>query len=444
MTTRRVVIAGGGWGGIKAALELRARLDPAHEVVLVDPNPTFRLGFRKTWLLVGKTRPGEATRSKHALAARGIRYLQAHVTAMDPAGRWVEVEPAGDATAGPAGEGRRRLEWDYLVVALGAQPRPDRVPGFAEAPNAFNLYDPDGALAAGRRLASLTGGRIVVAILGLPYKCPPAPYEAALLVDDYLRQGWRRPPGPGQDGATAADAAGQELQDGRPAAAGTGIPARQAGDRAAFEIAVFTPQPGSLPVAGPAGCQAIESSLALRQIAFHPNRRFVRVEPGALVDAEGNREPYDLLLGVPPHRVPQVAVDAGLAPADGWIAVDPATLRTRHPRVYAIGDCTQITMANGQPLPKAGIFAEGEAVVAAAAIAAEIAGGPPPEPYRGEGYCFLELGGGLATVVRGEFLAEPAPRVEVASPSREFLARKLAFERERLEGWFGATAADDR
>lgn len=197
-------------------------------------------------------------------------------------------------------------------------------------------------------------------------------------------------------------------------------------------------------MAGPAGCQAIESSLALRQIAFHPNRRFVRVEPDALVDAEGNREPYDLLLGVPPHRVPQVAVDAGLAPADGWIAVDPATLRTRHPRVYAIGDCTQIAMANGQPLPKAGIFAEGEAAVAAAAIAAEITGGPPPERYRGEGYCFLELGGGLATVVRGEFLAEPAPRVEVASPSREFLARKLAFERERLEGWFGATAADDR
>mgnify|MGYP001245669575 CR=1 FL=1 len=387
MAGRRVVIAGGGWGGIKAALELRARLDGDVEVVLVDPNPTFRLGFRKTWLLVGKTRPGEATRSKHALASRGIRYLQDRVTAIDPAGGWVDLAAAG------------RLEWDHLVVALGAQPRPDLVPGFQEAPNAFNLYDPDQALAANRHLEAMDGGRIVVAILGLPYKCPPAPYEAALLVDEALR--------------------------------------RRGADRRRFELAVFTPQPGSLPVAGPAGCQAIESSLSLRQIAFHPNRRFVRVEPGHLVDAEGRREPFDLLLGVPPHRIPAVAVEAGLAPADGWIAVDPATLRTSFPRVYAIGDCTQILMANGQPLPKAGVFAEGEAVVVAAAIAADEAGGPAPEPYRGQGYCFLELGGGLATLVEGEFLARPAPQVQVATPSREHLDRKLAFERERLEGWFG-------
>lgn len=398
---RRVLIAGGGWGGIKAALELRRRLDPADEVVLVDPNPTFRLGFRKTWLLVGKTRLDEATRSKHALNDRGVRYLQARITAIAPEERWVEVEPAG----GPGSGDRRRLEWDYLVVALGAQPRPDLVPGLLEAPGAFNLYDPEGALAAGRRLATMTGGRVVVAILGVPYKCPPAPYEAALLVDEALR--------------------------------GRGLQGQPPAGRPNFSIAVFTPQAGSLPVAGPAGCQAIESSLALRQIDFHPNRRFVRVEPGRLVGEGGETEPYDLLLAVPPHRIPDVAVTAGLAPGGGWIAVDPATLQTRFPRVYAIGDCTQIAMANGQPLPKAGVFAEGEAVVAAAHIAAALTGSRPPEPYRGEGYCFLELGGGLATLVRGEFLARPAPRVEVASPSREFLDQKLAFERERLEGWFG-------
>lgn len=420
VASRRVVVAGGGWGGIKTALELRRRLGSADEVVLVDPNPTFRLGFRKTWLLVGKTRPGEATRSKHALAARGIRYLQAHVTAIAPDDRWVEVQPV--AGAGATGH-RQRLEWDYLVVALGAQPRPDLVPGLAQAPNAFNLYDPEGALAAGRHLATMTGGRVVVAILGLPYKCPPAPYEAALLVDEYLR---RRG---GETGGAAAE---------RPAEGS----ARGRGDRSAFTIAVYTPQPGSLPVAGPAGCQAIESSLALRQVAFHPNRRFVRVERGHLVDAEDRREPYDLLLAVPPHRLPEVAVAAGLAPAGGWVDVDPATLQTRFPRVYAIGDCTQIVMADGQPLPKAGVFAEGEAVVAAAAVAAALAGSPPPEPFRGEGYCFLELGGGLATLVGGEFLARPAPRVEVASPSREFLAQKLAFERERLEGWFGPEPAE--
>lgn len=127
---------------------------------------------------------------------------------------------------------------------------------------------------------------------------------------------------------------------------------------------------------------------------------------------------------------------AGLAGPSGWIEVDPATLRTRFERVYAIGDATQILMANGQPLPKAGVFAEGAAAVVAAAIAAEIAGGPPPPPFTGDGYCFLELGGGLATVVRGGFLARPLPRVEVGTPSRDYLRQKLAFEAERLQAWF--------
>ena len=390
MARQRIVIAGGGWGGIKAAHDLVARLGREHEVVLVDPNPVFRLGFRKTWMLVGRTAPHEATRSKTALAGRGVRYVQERITAIDIPGRTVTTEA-------------QSLEWDYLIVALGAEPRPDLVPGFARTPGAFNLYDPQSVLAARDRLSALSGGRILVAILGLPYKCPPAPYEAALLLDEHLRQ-------------------------------------RGAAARQAFQLAVLSPQPASVPVAGEAGCRIIESSLALRQIAFHPNRPVARVEPGRVIDANGGEEPFDLLLGVPPHRIPAVAVEAGLAEPNGWIAVDPATLRTRFERVYAVGDCTQILMANGQPLPKAGVFAEGEAAVAAAAIAAEIAGGPRPPAFTGEGYCFLELGGGLATLVRGEFLARPAPRVEVESPSRRFLEQKLAFERERLDGWFGVAA----
>lgn len=386
MARQRIVIAGGGWGGLKAANDLAARLGRDHEIVVVDRNPTFRLGFRKTWMLVGRTAPGEATRSKVVLEGKGIRYLREEITAIDIPGRAV-VTANG------------RLEWDYLIVALGAEPRPDLVPGFVGAPAAYNVYDPEAVVAAGEHLRRLQGGRVVVAILGLPYKCPPAPYEAALLVDDHLRE-------------------------------------RAGVARAAFQLVVTSPQPASLPVAGDAGCRVIESGLSLRQIRFEPNRVVERVEPGRIIFAGGAEEPYDLLLGVPPHRLPAAAARAGLAGPSGWIEVDPATLRTRFERVYAIGDATQILMANGQPLPKAGVFAEGAAAVVAAAIAAEIAGGPPPPPFTGDGYCFLELGGGLATVVRGGFLARPLPRVEVGTPSRDYLRQKLAFEAERLQAWF--------
>lgn len=385
MGAQRVLILGGGFGGLTVASELRRRLAGRVELVVVDRQPWFRMGFRKISLLVGRAAPDEGVRSRRALAEQGIRFVEAEITRIDPGARAVET------TAGP-------LEGDYLVVALGAEPRPDLVPGFREAPNAFSLYDVDSVLAARERLQSLRRGRILVAILGLPIKCPPAPFEAALLVDELLRE---------------------------------------RGLRGDVELRVTTPQPASVPVTGPAGCQAIESQLALRGIPFHPNRRVERVTPEAVAFADGP-EPYDLLLGAPPHRVPEVVRQSGLTDGGEWVRVDPRTLRTRFDRVYAIGDVVEIAMANGMPLPKAGVFAEGAGRVVAGAIAAEVAGEAAPAPFDGRGHCYVELGGGLATVVRGVFLAEPAPEVEVAPPSPEFLAEKRRFEEERLRAWFGS------
>jgi sulfide:quinone oxidoreductase len=193
----------------------------------------------------------------------------------------------------------------------------------------------------------------------------------------------------------------------------------------------------SLPVIGKAGCEAIEGRLAGRMIDFKPNAKADHVEKARVVLKENAGDvPFDLLLAVPPHRVPKIVVDAGLAEAGGWVKVNARTLETSFPDVYSVGDVTGIPMANGQPVPKAGVFAEGEGEIVAERIAARLAGKEPSSTYAGEGFCFLEVGDGEAMYVRGNFLAEPAPEVELTPPSQESLEEKAQFERARLDAWF--------
>jgi len=173
-----------------------------------------------------------------------------------------------------------------------------------------------------------------------------------------------------------------------------------------------------------------------RGIEFFPGRQASSVAPGEVVFPNERRE-FDLLLGVPPHRCPAVVVQSGLAEAGGWVRADARTLETRFPGVYAIGDVTEIALANGKPLPKAGIFAEGEGRVVAERIATSFAGGAEEAVFDGIGYCFMEVGNDEAVLVRGRFLAEPAPEVETTEPSRHYREEKIAFEAERLKEWFG-------
>ncbi|MGH2795039.1 MAG: NAD(P)/FAD-dependent oxidoreductase, partial [Actinomycetota bacterium] len=317
-----------------------------------------------------------------ALERKGIRVVRADVTRIDPAARAAEV-------------GRERIEADALIVALGADVVPDGVPGLAE--HGLNVYSADGVEPAATALAAIDRGRAVIGIFGAPYKCSPAPYELALLAKE------------------AADARGAKV-----------------------EWTVFTPQPMSIPVIGKGSCEAIEGRLAGQLIDFRPNTKAERVEAGRVVLADGAGDiPFDLLLAVPPHRVPPVVVDAGLAEKGGWVKVNPRTLETSFDGVYAVGDATGFPTANGMPFPKAGVFAESEGVVAAERIAARFAGRDPEATFDGEGFCFLEAGNGEAMLVRGNFLAEPAPDVELTPPSAAFLEQKTTFERERLDAWFG-------
>jgi len=378
---KRVLILGGGFGGIATARRLKEKLDPNDEVILVDRRAHFMVGFRKTWVLVGDSTLEEGRRPLESLTSLGVRVMHEPVTRIDPEGR--------AATIG----GDQIISADALVVALGAELATEAIPGFQQY--AYNVYDPQDIPRAAQALKEFQGGKLVLGIFGAPYKCPPAPYEMALLINDSLK-------------------------------------AR--GVKASLEV--FSPQPMSLPILGAAGCDLIESRLADKGIAFFPNHKATSVEAGEVVFAN-ERRPFDLLLGVPPHRPPAVVRESGLVGDSGWVAVNARTLETQFPGVYAIGDVVQIGLANGKPLPKAGVFAEAMGETVADRIASTFAGQQPEAMFKGEGGCYLEVGTGQAMMVKGHFLAEPEPEVMLTEASPEYFEEKRSFEAQRLQTWFG-------
>jgi sulfide:quinone oxidoreductase len=370
-----ILILGGGFGGLAAANELRARLPANHDVSVVAADDHFYAGFAKLWDLVGTRALEQGTASLSALEQRGIHFVQTRITMIDPVERRVETE------AGSMGA-------DFLLVALGADPGPEQFLHL-HGP-AHNLYDGKELPEMRADLAHLDAGTLVMTILGAPYKCPPAPYEAAFLLDEHVR---RR------------------------------------GLRDAIELVVTTPQPMTLPAAGPENSQFVAEALEDRGIelrtqqsvqAIDTDTRTVRFTDGGWLE-------YALLLAVPQAVPPQVVAESPLAGEGGWIQPDRKTLLTRFKGVYAVGDCT------ASPPPKAGVFAEAEARVAARNIAAEIDRGRG-DRFDGTGYCFLEFPGQRASALEGHFFAEP-PDVHLAEPDTETFARKQAFEAERLRDW---------
>jgi sulfide:quinone oxidoreductase len=377
---KRVLILGGGFGGIATARRLKQRLGDDIEVILVDKRDHFMVGFRKSWALVGESSLEEGQRPLDSFTSIGVRVMRDPVTRIDPQGRAATM-------------GDQRIDADALVVALGAELIPNWVPGFRE--HALNVYELQDIPRAAQALNEFQGGKLLIGIFGAPYKCPPAPFEMALLINDKLKA--------------------------------KGVKAN---------IEVFSPQPMSLPILGQAGCDMIESRLADHGITFYPNHKATSIEAGEVLFAN-KRLPFDLLLGVPPHKPPVVVLESGLVvEGSGWVDVNKHTLETSFEGVYAIGDVVQIMLANGKPLPKAGLFAEQMGEIVAERIASGFAGEEPTAMFKGEGGCYLEVGGGKAMMIRGNFLAEPEPEVMLTEATAGYLEEKHSFESQRLVEWF--------
>ncbi|MBI4194337.1 MAG: NAD(P)/FAD-dependent oxidoreductase [Betaproteobacteria bacterium] len=390
MSATSTVIVGGGFGGISAANTLRRLLPPEHGIVVVDETPDFYVGAGKTWIMLGERTYEDISRPRAELLAAGVRFLQARITGFDFAKRTVAT-------------GRETLGWDHLVIALGADLNLSAVPGLAEAAHTF--YTVEGAERLRPVLEDFRGGDIAILIPGVPFKCPPAPYEAAMLL--HHRLGSRGPGGKAR-------------------------------------IAIYTAEGAPMATAGPEMGQYIRNELAQRGIAFHPQKKTVRVEGAArrVAFEDGGEARYDLLIAVPPHEAPAVVRNARLVNPSGWIPVDPVTLEVKSisvEEVYAIGDITAVPLPGRYKpdmplsLPKAGVFAEAHGRTVAHRIAAKVLGAEPTETFDGKGYCYLELGAARAVKADGSFFDLPHPMMRKQVPDEAQLRDKLDWVARHLQ-----------
>ncbi|MGE5803876.1 MAG: NAD(P)/FAD-dependent oxidoreductase [Gemmatimonadota bacterium] len=378
-----IVVVGGGVGGVVAAKRLHRSLGDRARVTVIDRAPDHLFQPSLLWVADGTRRPDRLSRPLSRLEGRGVPFRLGMVQGLDLSARRLRVDDS-------------EVPYDYLLLSPGAELRTEALPGLAQGGR--NLYTLDGAVGLNADLSRFSSGRLVVLVAAMPFKCPAAPYEAAMLLEARLRA---------------------------------------QGMRSRCEIAVYTPEPQPMPVAGPALGAAVREMLASRRIDYFPGHKPVAIEPGSrtIRFETGDVGKYDLLAYVPPHAAPRFVVDAGLAPAGGWVKVDPRTLATPVERVWAVGDVTGIPLPNGKALPKAGVFAEGQADVVARNIAALVRGATPAAAFTGEGACFVEMGGGRAGFATGNFYTTPDPVVRLKTPGRRWHWAKVLFERTWFPRW---------
>lgn len=373
----RILVLGAGFGGLELCSSLSGTLGADADVTLIDRADAFTFGYSKLDVMFGKAALEDVRLPYRRLLKPGVCFRQESIVSFDPVARRVVTD-------------RGVYTGDYVVVALGADHDLAATPGLSAA---TEFYSVPGAAQLGRMLPGFQGGRVLIAVGGAPFKCPPAPSEAALMMHDYLT---RR------------------------------------GIRAASEITLALPFKVPVPPS-PEMSRALLAAFAERGISFVPERLLRRVEAGrrvAILD-DGREVPYDLLLGVPAIRAPRLLEDAGLT-AEGFVQVNPKTLETPFPGVYAVGDCAR------QGTPKAGVFAEGAARAVAASLIARLRGGSPDAVHRGTGSCYIEFGAGRIGRVDIDFFSNPAGPVGIYhEPSVALRQDKEEFGSSRRARWFG-------
>jgi sulfide:quinone oxidoreductase len=376
---KHVLILGAGFGGLELATRLSETIPDAVRVTLLDRSDAFFFGFSKLDVMLGRQSPEQVKLYYREIAKDGVEFRQETVTGIDAAARRVTTD-AGSYDA------------DFVVVALGADYDMAATPGFEAG--GYEYYTLAGAERLRDALAEFEGGRVLLSILGQPFKCPPAPFEGSFLLHEHFTQ---------------------------------------RGIRDAVQMSTTFPMQRPVPVTG-AVSQMFRDGLAERDVEALPETLVTGIDPATCTAqlASGETLPYDLFVGIPVHKAPDVLAASGLT-VNGWVPVNQTNLRTQFPGVYALGDvCT-----GPRTVPKAGIFAESAALVVADDIAATITGGGPPAPFEGSGTCYAEFGAGLVSKVEINFLKGETPDATRYHPSREYALEKEAFGATRRARWFG-------
>ncbi len=381
----KFVVLGGGVGGLVVSNLLAKKLSKKHEVILIDKKTEHEFTPAFPWVMMNWREPTRITRKLDALKKKGIQYINSEVLKIDTQNKIVRIN-TGD------------ISYDYLIVALGAELAPETIPGFLKG--AHHCYSLEAATKLRDALSTFEGGTVAAGVSRLPFKCPAAPYEAAFLMDYHFRKNGIR-------------------------------------DRIDFHF--FTPETLPMGVAGPKIGNMLKELLESRDIRYLPNITLTSINIGQrkIMFQNGETLNFDLLFTVPPHRAPKVVAESGLTDETGWMPVDVKTLKTQHDDVYALGDVTYIKLPNGMMLPKAGVFAHGQAEVVAHNIISKVRGNGKRE-WNGDGSCFIEIGFNKAAMAKGNFYTKPDPIVKIRKPmlSRIWHIYKVLFEKYWLWRWF--------
>jgi len=377
MKKTRVLVLGAGFGGLELTTVLSEEVGDRIDLTLIDKSDTFYFGFSKFDVMFGHKTADAVKLSYKRMVKPGLKFCQETITSIDPVAKRVTTNQA-------------TYEADILVIALGAEYDIQATPGLAEGGNEF--YSFKGAERLREVLPTFSKGKVIVGVCGAPFKCPPAPSEAALLMHDYL---FKR------------------------------------GIRNECEISIV--MPFGLPIPpSPDTSKALLYAFEERNIKFiakHLVKTIDAPRKVAVLD-DGTEMPFDLFLGIPKHRVPEVVEKSGMT-VNGWIPVEKTNLKTKYPGVYAIGD------VNSVGTPKAGVFAEGAAKVAAKTIIAELEKGEQPSPYKGNGICYVEFGDGRVGKVNVDFFSGPSPFGSYTEATADLVADKQEFGSSREARWFG-------
>jgi len=376
-----LLILGGGFGGLSAANEIRNNLSSSQiEITVIDKKDWFMVGFTKLWIIRGTRTFENSIGSLTELIKKEINFVREEVLQIDLQNKKIKTT-------------NKILSYDFLIISMGAVLAPEQIPGLSE--NGMNLYDHTQLTEIHNKIKKMKSGNLVISIMGMPYKCPPAPFEASLLINSMLKE---------------------------------------EGVRESVQIHFYSPAAITLPAAGPEISQQILNLINSENIVFHDSCKIKSVEKNKLIFQNGIEANFDLLLAIPPHVAPKVVYESGLAKEGGFIPIN-RDCKTTFENVYAVGDVTTLSVTDTMAVPKAGVFAEGEALTVAQNIISKINAKEESSLFNGKGGCFIESGRDTASLIEVDMFSEPKPSAKLTEFTAKHLDEKIQFEKERLSKW---------